>query len=271
MPPDATVLDFRAHVAPITALLSIGGREFSCNHCMMASGSADMTVGIWDVSRATLLKRIRLTSAVSSLHKPALTDDDFYYYSVEGRGGKGGGGGRSRGDSGGLHESRIKEEYQASMESKPFVTLDAISPRTTSEASTDPDISLLPTSPPSRLRPLVTDEDDSQAAAGLGTLFVSSTDRSVRVYSLSSYLLLQTFRGHDSPVLTVFRDAACMREEQVIVQTERHSVYVWSMVEGTLDLYMRGDEGALPFLQMRGADCAGVVSCRYWRTMSGNG
>ena len=254
VPPDATVLDFRAHSAAITALLSIGGREFSCNHCMMASGSADMTVGIWDVSRATLLKRIRLTSAVSSLHKPALTDDDFYYYAVESRGGRGGGGGggRGRGDSGGLHESRIKEEYQHSMETKPFVTLDAMSPRATSEASADLDTSPLSTTPPSRPRPLVTDEDDSQAAAGLGTLFVSSIDGSVRVYSLSSYLLLQTFRGHDSPVLTVFRDAACVREEQVIVQTERHSVYVWSMVEGTLDLYMRGDEGALPFLQMRG-------------------
>ena len=253
-PADATVLDFRAHGAPITALLSIGGREFSCNHCMMASGSADMTVGIWDVSRATLLKRIRLTSAVSSLHKPALTDDDFYYYAAESKGGRGGGGaGRTRGDSGGLHESRIKEEYQHAMDSKPFVTLDAISPRSAAEAdNSETDTASQPTSPAPRLRPLVTVEDDSQAAAGLGTLFVSSTDRSVRVYSLSSYLLLQTFRGHDSPVLAVFRDAACMREEQVIVQTERHSVYVWSTVEGTLDLYMRGDEGALPFLQMRG-------------------
>ena len=258
-PPDATVLDFRAHSAAITALLSIGGREFSCNHCMMASGSADMTVGIWDVSRATLLKRIRLTSAVSSLHKPALTDDDFYYYAVESRHGRRGGGsgsgGRSRADSGGLNESRIKEEYQHQMDSKPFVTLDAQSPRS-ADSATELDASHLstPTPPPTRsLRPLVTDdEDDSQASAGLGTLFVSSADGSVRVYSLSSYLLLQTFRGHDSPVLSVFRDAACAREEQVIVQTERHSMYVWSMVEGTLDLYMRGDEGALPFLQMRG-------------------
>ena len=253
-PPDATVLDFRAHSAAITALLSIGGREFSCNHCMMASGSADMTVGIWDVSRATLLKRIRLTSAVSSLHKPALTDDDFFYHAVESRNGRGGGGGggRSRGDSGGLNESRIKEDYQHSMESKPFVTLDAISPRSSSDTNTDLDSSFVATTPPSRPRPLITDEDDSSEAAGLGSLFVSSVDGSVRVYSLSSYLLLQTFRGHDSPVLTVFRDAACVREEQMIVQTERHSVYVWSMVEGTLDLYMRGDEGALPFLQMRG-------------------
>ena len=240
--PDATVIELSGHSGAISCLLSIGGREFSCNHAMMASGSADMTVCVWDVSRATLLKRIRLSYPVASLHRPALTLDDYQYYYVEQQG-------RGRGDNG-LVEAAIKEQYQQTMDNKPFAAPDVIATRTDEPVT---DTASNSSSPPSRTRALtVGGEEEDATTAGLGVLFVSCVDLSIRVFSLQSHLLLQTFRGHDAPTLTVFRDLACMREEQIIVQTERHSVYVWSMVDGSLTSYLTGDEGAIPFLQMRG-------------------
>ena len=209
---------------------------------MMASGSSDHTVCVWDVSRATLLKRIRLSCPVASLHRPALTADDYVYYAGErGRG--------SRGDSV-LLESKIKEQYQQSMENKPFMAPDVIPLTHTDEAFAE--VASNSSSPASRTRVLSNGDEEDASIAGLGVLFISCVDLSIRVYSLQSHLLLQTFRGHDAPTLTVFRDQTCMREEQIIVQTERHSVYVWSMVDGSLTSYLTGDEGAIPFLQMRG-------------------
>ncbi len=91
MPPTPLVLDFRAHVgAHHRAAVHRRPRvQLQPLHDVPAA-RADMTVGIWDVSRATLLKRIRLTSV---RHLPAQAGADrrrlLLLRSVKGRGGQG--------------------------------------------------------------------------------------------------------------------------------------------------------------------------------------
>lgn len=88
----------------------------------------------------------------------------------------------------------------------------------------------------------------------LGDLvFVVCTDKSVHVLSLASKQLMVTFRGHDSPVVNIYRDSWCVAADFVVTETARGTVYVWVLSDGRLERAMAHEGGmASRFLKSRG-------------------
>lgn len=244
---NSTVIDLTVHTSAITAMVSIGGREYSCRHAMLATGSLDQKVCVWDVSTATLLHTWNLPVAIHSLFKPPLTHDDYQYHLAIPSS-------QIHSGNGLLAESKLKEQYKSvpelarGMSSNDIVTIPIDDPN--SEPFED-------LSPPKAFRNINNSANNYNVyQSGAGLLFVSCIDLSVRAFSLTDYSQLQVFRGHDAPILTVFRDDACIKEEIVLILTETYSVFVWGMVDGRLESVVYADNanagGALSFLQKRG-------------------
>eukprot|EP00808_Paulinella_micropora_P028134 g27890.t1 len=73
--------------------------------------------------------------------------------------------------------------------------------------------------------------------------FAICEDRAVRVYSLLDAACLQTLRGHDSMVQVVFRDSWCVASDQLITQSQRGTVYMWTLSSGDLERVLPGPSG----------------------------
>lgn len=74
-------------------------------------------------------------------------------------------------------------------------------------------------------------------------------DWSVRIMSLATLGWVATLRGHDSIPRAVFRDSWAAAADLVLVQTDRGSVYVWSVSRSTLEEVLEGGEdGGMEFV-----------------------
>ena len=242
-----TVIDLVGHSASITAMLSIGGREFSCRHALLCSGSADGVVNVWDVTTAQRIQTFAIHSAVHSMHKPPLTTDDYVYANTAQAT-------RTRANSEVLADSRLKETYHSSNDAMRGLSADIVVQEQVSFDGAHSDSS--DTSSATTGRSLSADDSPLFSFGGGGFLFVCGDDLTVRVFSLTDFVLTAILRGHDAPVLAVFRDEQCVREEIVCIQTLCGSVFVWNTVDGALQSVMAADGsssiGALSFLQSRG-------------------